>query len=195
MVSSVNTKLTALCCVVATVALAGCGGHDMGSHEGHDMAAMGQPKGPTDAAFIADMISHHRGAVEMAQLAQKKAEHPELKAMASSIITAQKGEISTMESLRKQAASAPGSPQHMGMSDHTMGMDGDMKELSTAEPFDKAFLEMMIPHHKGAVAMARTQLKQGKLPQLKKLANSIISSQTKEIEQMRAWLEQWYPGN
>lgn len=174
-------------------ALTGCGGHDSASHEGHDMATMQGAKTASDASFIAAMVPHHQGAVDMAELALGKAEHPELKAMAASIIASQKAEIATMKSLRQKAGAAPGKGESMGMSDHEMGMDGDMGALAKAEPFDKAFLEMMIPHHEGAVRMARMQLKDGKLPQLDAMAKAIISSQTAEIDQMRRWLKQWYP--
>jgi uncharacterized protein (DUF305 family) len=48
----------------------------------------------------------------------------------------------------------------MGMSDAEMGMDMDPAMLEDAEPFDRAFIDMMVPHHKGAVAMAKQLLKQ-----------------------------------
>ncbi len=47
-----------------------------------------------DRNFIANMIAHHQGAVDMAKLAQKNAKHQELKDMANDIISAQEGEIS-----------------------------------------------------------------------------------------------------
>lgn len=67
-----------------------------------------------------------------------------------------------------------------------MGMDGDMSMLETATPFDPAFLTMMIPHHEGAVAMAKAELAKGKDPELKQLAQTIITAQQREIREMRA---------
>ena len=52
---------------------------------------------------------------------------------------------------------------------------------------DKDFVRGMIPHHQGAVDMAKIQLKYGKDPELKKLAQDIIDSQRKEIKQMQQW--------
>jgi len=81
---------------------------------------------------------------------------------------------------------------HMGMSDAEMGMDHDMSMLESAREFDRAFIDMMIPHHEGAVRMARKQLADGEHPTLRKLAEDIIAAQNREIAQMRGWRKQWY---
>lgn len=46
----------------------------------------------------------------------------------------------------------------------------------------------MIEHHKGAIAMAETELRYGKSPAMRKMAESIISAQKEEIRQMEVWL-------
>ena len=79
------------------------------------------------------------------------------------------------------------SSMHMGM----MGTDQDMDKLSKATDFDTVFVEEMIPHHQMAVMMA-SMLKDGtQRSEMKKLAEDIITAQTNEIEQMRAWLTEW----
>ncbi|ENT3015534.1 CopM family metallochaperone [Salmonella enterica] len=54
---------------------------------------------------------------------------------------------------------------------------------------DVAFAAGMLPHHIGAVEMAKTELKYGTDPQMRKLAKSIIASQDKEIKEMQEWLK------
>ncbi len=70
-------------------------------------------------------------------------------------------------------------------------MSGSL-EGKVGNDFDAAFLEQMIPHHQGAVAMAEMVLKTSKRPELIKLATDIIASQQKEIEQMRTWQRTWF---
>jgi hypothetical protein len=60
-------------------------------------------------------------------------------------------------------------------------------DLMTGDP-DIDFLRMMLPHHQGAVDMARVELKYGKSEKLKELARKIVSTQEEEILQMKKWL-------
>ena len=80
----------------------------------------------------------------------------------------------------------------MGMSDEEMGMDMDPATLTDAKPFDRAFIDMMVPHHKGAVTMAKQLLTEGEHSKVRTIANDIIAAQTKEIAQMGEWRKAWY---
>jgi uncharacterized protein (DUF305 family) len=108
----------ALLAALAVIALAGvtggCGGDDQ------PRASAGNA---TDAAFIADMTAHHEGAIEMARIAQKRAEHPEIRRLAADIVAAQESEISVMKTIRRDMQNmGEHSSGHMGMSDSEMGM-------------------------------------------------------------------------
>jgi uncharacterized protein (DUF305 family) len=56
------------------------------------------------------------------------------------------------------------------------------------------FAKMMLPHHQAAIEMARTQLQYGKDPQVRRLAQEIITDQQSEIDLMRLWLKNHQPG-
>ncbi len=149
-----------------------------------------------DRFYIANMIAHHQGAVDMAKLAQTSAKHTELKSMANDIISTQTTEINNMLSWQK-AWGYPASSGEM-MEDHSgmMMMDEmatSMKELEgkTGDEFDKVFLKMMIEHHESAVAMSRPGAKNAGHQEVKDLAKAVIEAQTKEIAQMRQWQTEW----
>ena len=58
---------------------------------------------------------------------------------------------------------------------------------------DVDFVRLMLPHHQAALDMARTQLLYGKDPQMRRLAQEIITDQQSEIELMQRWLKQQRP--
>lgn len=63
----------------------------------------------------------------------------------------------------------------------------DMKVKPTGNP-DKDFVLMMMPHHQGAIDMAKVELQYGANPELRQLATDIVTAQEKEIAQMKEWL-------
>ncbi len=147
-----------------------------------------------DQGFIDLMVPHHQAAVEMARVAQRKAEHPEIKQLADAIIADQDREIGQMKAWRKAWYGSDQIPTG-GMAGHSMGgMNVDMAQLEGAQPFDRAFIDAMIPHHQSAIEMAREAQTKVQRPEIKQLAGEIIAAQQREIDQMRSWRAQWYPG-
>ncbi len=74
----------------------------------------------------------------------------------------------------------------MTMNDMVSGLDG-----KTGDAFDKAFISEMIPHHQGAIDMAKLVEKNAKHQELKDLAKDILTTQANEIKQMREWQTSW----
>lgn len=192
--------------VVVSLVVSACAqSGNMGASSGMDHAQTGSPMPKTDASvpfdqqFIDMMVPHHEGAVAMAKVAQQRAERPEIKQMAEAIISDQEREISQLKSWRK---SWFGSDQTPGMDkmpmldgmDHSMAgnMADDVKKLQTATPFDKAFIDAMIPHHESAIAAAKLAQQKATKPEIKGLAQAIITAQEREIAQMREWRKAWY---
>jgi len=149
-----------------------------------------------DRMFLANMIAHHQGAVDMANLALASAKHTEVKDLAAAIVSAQTKEISDMSSWQKDWG-YPSSGGEM-MEDHSsMGMmdsnAGMMNALNgkAGDEFDKEFLDQMIMHHQSAVDMASTGVTNAYHQEVKDLTKAIVTAQTKEILQMRQWQKDW----
>ncbi|XXY23749.1 DUF305 domain-containing protein [Sorangium sp. So ce216] len=75
-----------------------------------------------------------------------------------------------------------------------MDMTAANEELKTADPFDKAFIDAMIPHPEMAIDAAEIAQQEAKHAEIKTLAASVLSAQQAAIEQMRAWRAALYPG-
>lgn len=61
-----------------------------------------------------------------------------------------------------------------------------------ASSIDQHFIEQMIPHHDGAIAMANLALEKAKRPEIKTLAKAILKAQTDENQQMKSWYKDWF---
>lgn len=174
-----------------------------GSSMNHSMAMdLGPADANYDLRFIDAMTPHHQGAVEMAQEVLEKSQRPEMKKLSQDIITAQKREIDQMKQWRRQwypKADSKPMAYHAQMG-HMMEMSSEqiqmmmMKgDLGAADAeFDLRFLNAMIPHHEGALVMAKDVLSKSKRPEMKQLAQEILASQQKEIDQMKQWRQAWY---
>jgi uncharacterized protein (DUF305 family) len=147
-----------------------------------------------DKVFVASMIVHHLGAVQMAQMAIGNAKHQEIKDLANNIVTAQTSEITQMQSWQKtwhytadDAVTASVVQQMQGE------MDGMMSQLNgkTGDEFDKAFLSTMMMHHQEAIAMSKPAATNASHGDIKILATNIITAQTKEVNQMMGWQARW----
>ena len=149
----------------------------------------------SDVVFAQSMIRHHEQAIEMADIAldPSVAAGPEVVDLANRINAAQDPEIQVMT----QWLTAWDQPVEMDTTgEHGMdNMDGmmtaeEMDALAgmTGPDFDRMWMEMMIAHHEGAIAMAQTVQAAGSNPDVIALAGEIISAQQGEIDEMQALL-------
>lgn len=151
----------------------------------HSGMQMDNTDQPFDLLFIDGMIMHHQGAIEMAQEAQTQATKPEIKDLADAIIVAQEAEITQMQTWRQTWYPDAAPTEGLGMDMGTMAVaEGD-------ELYDLRFIAAMIPHHEGAIAMAKEAQTMAEHVELKAMAENIITAQEAEIAQMKDWQTAW----
>jgi uncharacterized protein (DUF305 family) len=83
---------------------------------------------------------------------------------------------------------APASPADRAMMAGMDKMSHDMAAAPMTGDADHDFVAMMLPHHQGAVAMAKVELQYGKNPEMRRMARDIVASQDQEIAEMKTWL-------
>jgi uncharacterized protein (DUF305 family) len=194
------------------------GGGGMGALDpvpGEQTGELGNPADyPFDLVFLDGMVAHHQGAVLLAQIALVRAEHEELRDLARVIAETQTAEIARLTEWRSawypddppvptnvvvglidEGLMRLGGPADMG---HDMGgtpdlgASADAYRLCTASgSFDLAFIDLMIPHHQGAVGLALLAQERSEHDELKTLAEAIIAAQEAEIAQMATWRDVW----
>ena len=148
----------------------------------------------SDRAFIDAMVPHHQGAVDMAQVALDNAKHREVKALAEDIVSVQETEIEELRTIKEEVYGSSEVPTKMSAGEmEVMGMAMGPKELAKQDPFDKAFIDNMIPHHRSAIEMAEVALEKSDNSRLREIARAIVDTQEKEIARMEGWRKEWYP--
>ena len=212
-----KTWLLALLLAVALI-LAACGGAGGGqqgsgsggmagmdhSQMGHGSMGMGS-KGMarqmvmengkySDRRFIDAMVPQHQGAIAMAEVALKNAQHEEIIQLSRKIISSQQAEIEELKSIKQEEFGTSNVPMELNQEQmRSMGMMMDPQQLANKEPFDKAFIDAMIPHHRSATEMAEVASEKSENARIKELAGDVINAQKREIEQMKQWRKEWYP--
>ncbi|WMX43898.1 DUF305 domain-containing protein [Streptomyces roseicoloratus] len=198
---ALNNRITRRIALTGAVAatgllLAACGGSGdsdgMNHGEKPSASASAQAFNDADVMFAQMMIPHHEQALAMAKLADGRAEDAEIKQIVTAVEKAQDPEIRMMTSWLK-AWGKPEAPAggHGGHAMAGMLSDADMTDLAAAKgrEFDRKFAELMIAHHEGAVEMAKTEQKDGKDPEAKKVADDVVRTQAAEIAQLRKILD------
>ncbi|MBY6678959.1 MULTISPECIES: DUF305 domain-containing protein [unclassified Rhodococcus (in: high G+C Gram-positive bacteria)] len=203
-----NTTVTTLAAAAIGVALvAGCGDDgSSASMEGHSMGSSSMESAPSqdpaadfadaDVAFASMMYPHHAQAVEMASMVDGRSTNPDVVTLADEIADAQGPEMDQLASwLAEWGQPSPSAtPDDMQGMDHGSGSgmmsSQDMASLTalSGDEFDQRWLTMMIDHHRGAVAMAETEIEEGSNDDAVAMARTIVDTQNAEIARMEQLL-------
>ncbi len=144
-----------------------------------------------EVMFLRRMIIHHTSAIEMAELIPSRAEHAELLSLGQNISSSQTQEIEQMTQwLQQWYAFTPPPVNQTGMGAMMMPHMGHLSSLRGAA-FDLAFLDMMLPHHMGAINDSLAAESRVAHPEVRTLAQDIVMAQQREVGLMQTWQAQW----
>ena len=189
-----------LAVVVGSLAAA-CGSAATRTGTASSSAAARSPRANTvDRAFVREIVPEHTLAVALATLGRSRAEHPQIKALAATIVGVQDAQIATMQGIAKALGVElqPGRAQArrdaavLGVPVHDRSSSASLTTLSRAKPFDRAFIDVMVAQHRSAIPIARAEFARGVNPNLQLLASDIVVQQEDEIRELNAWRTRWY---
>ena len=193
-------------CALALVNTAACSSNspDDTSFMARSDAAMTQmltamritPSGDADRDFVAMMVPHHQGAIDMAEAELSYGHNARLRGLAQEIIVTQQEEIAEMRLALVSAAASP-SPSagpedtpFIAKSNAAMTRMMAAMRVKPSGETDRDFVAMMVPHHQGAIDMAEAELSYGHNEPLRGLAQEIIATQQEQIAVMRRALDE-----
>jgi uncharacterized protein (DUF305 family) len=148
--------------------------------------------GMTDAMFVPMMIKHHQHGIEMARVEEERGSSASVKALAAKIRQSQEKELAELKAHAEHAAKGTsGHAEHDKMMEQqSQAMMTKLKSASGAA-LDHAFLEQMAKHHEGAIAMTEGAKLQD--PELKKLAQKMLTGQRQELAELKKQLSAHAP--
>ena len=155
------------------------------------MKAMMAPlAGKADLDFMQGMIPHHQGAIDMSKAVLQYGKDAEVKTLAGNVIKAQESEIAFMKAWlgkidQNSLAVTPDATKGYGQAMGTMTKNMAVPYVGDA---DVDYLKSMIPHHQGAIDIAKVALQFAKDPEVLKMAQDVVAAQEAEIAFMTGWL-------
>lgn len=192
-------RALAAACLAAAFVIAGAvaaGAHDHTGHAGHNAGGVQAGDMPYDLHYIDMTIMHHQQGIEMARLAEGKAQNARVKAFAKKTGDDQQKDMEELQTHRQHWYADRPQMDHARMTEHMkmesghkgMNMDpeADMAKLQSAEgrAFDRLFLDTMTMHHRMAVDMSREATRKAEHAELKTFARKTVTKQTAEIAEM-----------
>jgi uncharacterized protein (DUF305 family) len=191
------TTKTTKSILVAAIAVAGVAGWvhaqkpEAASGAQHEQMMKGM-MGMTDAMFVPMMIKHHQHGIEMARLEEERGSAASVKALATKIRQSQEKELAELKGHAEHVAKGTsGHGEHDKMMEQqSQSMMAKLKAGSGAA-LDHAFLEQMAKHHEGAIAMTEGAKLQD--PELKKLAQKMLTGQRQELAELKKQLSAHAP--
>jgi uncharacterized protein (DUF305 family) len=180
----VPRKSLAAVTAACALALGACGG-DNSNDTGQTTPP--PPGNGADRAFVNALIPLHDKAVAIAFIGQKRG-NKFVRALSLKIAGSQPQETARLRAIGS-ALFAAGVPVGSLGVPSTGAADADLKALRTAKPFEKAFLEAMIPIHETTIALCKAEIAKGDQVDLKTTSQAIVDAESGQLASMRKRLQ------
>lgn len=151
--------------------------------------------GNVNLDFVLEMTPHHEGGIDMAKAIIKYGTNKNVKKIAQNIVTSQEAQIPIMQQLKMEFEKEPPSTKedsenYIKTYDQIKeNMFKEMESVPLTGSANQTFLRQMIYHHEGAIAMAKDILNYTQNPQLKSLAENIVTTQSQGVNEMEQLLK------
>jgi uncharacterized protein (DUF305 family) len=163
--------------VAAGLALAYCTSAD-------STPRLSAPGNAIDRAFVSEMLEHHESGMYSAEIAQDQGRSTFVRAFADELLRVYVEDSAKLKERDAALARAGVKIGHLGLSDAASGSAHDAERLRTATPFDAGFLDVMIAHARGAIAITNAELAAGRDTELRRLALHIVDFQERQIARL-----------
>ncbi|MEW9532739.1 DUF305 domain-containing protein [Microbispora sp. NPDC049125] len=140
-----------------------------------------------DVSFARQMIPHHLQAIDLAILAQTRAGDQWIRDLAAQIKDARDPQIRTLKGWLDAWGAEP-LPRGHRMPGMLSSADVERLARASGARFDRLFVTMMIEHEGGAITLARAEQAQGAFADATAMAESISTTQTAEVKEMKKYL-------
>lgn len=168
-------------------------------------ALMQLPTEQLETTYMGEIIPHHQAVLDMAKVALEKSQRPEVTSLANAIIASQTNQIQGFTKMLKEQYGLTPEQARQQAPEKVRGLIEQVNEATAQsvatveqapadENFDRVWLSTVVPHHQTAILESLAVQDGARTPTLVLMANSTISSQADQIEQMLNWLVQWYGG-
>ena len=143
-----------------------------------------------DRAFVDAMIAHHLTAVKIAEIGRSAGQTAFVRGLAASIVTAHNRELGELRKMSAKLKAGGIKAVGLGLTRAERGVDRNPSALVGANPFDIAFVDMMIAHHQAAITISKALLEKGVDKEARDLAGEIVSALTQEVQIMKTFRAQ-----
>lgn len=153
------------------------------------LATLSRLSGPAfDVAFMRELIPIHEEAVEIAMAATLHANHSELLRWNQVMIDRKSGQVRQMLAWLQEAGASQGRRNAGAVTEPVK----KMRSLRGAA-LERAYLPLITAHLERSTALARLAVTKAERGELRSMAQAIVTVETREAAQLRAWLKAWYP--